>query len=191
MREFSPDDYGPVISAMVRCDRNRSLDAGRPDAAALDALTQATVASAFRHARVADRAMAECALAGLWLLYDFLDESHRISQAIETPSGSYWHGVVHRREGDYSNARYWFRRTGRHPILTELGVAAGGLAQGSIEAGVADRLAPGGQFNPSAMVDACQTAVSAGGAAAAFCRRVQQAEWELLFHYCYRSAVGA
>ena len=53
--------------------------------------------------------MAACCLAGVWLLHDYLDESHTISQRIDTPSGSFWHGIMHRREGDFSNAKYWFR----------------------------------------------------------------------------------
>jgi hypothetical protein len=48
--------------------------------------------------------------AGLWLYVDDLDRSHHVSQSIETPVGSYWHGIMHRREGDFSNAKYWFRR---------------------------------------------------------------------------------
>jgi hypothetical protein len=40
------------------------------------------------------------------------------------------------------------------------------------------------------MVDACQTALRSGGDAEQFCRRVQQAEWDLLFDYCYRRALG-
>jgi hypothetical protein len=41
--------------------------------------------------RVADRDMAACCRSGLWLAFNFLDESHRISQDIDTPTGSYWH----------------------------------------------------------------------------------------------------
>ena len=45
--------------------------------------------------------MAACCLCGLWLLHDFLDESHSLSQEITTDTGSYWHGIMHRREPDY------------------------------------------------------------------------------------------
>ena len=46
--------------------------------------------------------MARCCLAGLWLLHDFLDESHSLSQEVDTTTGSYWHGIMHRREPDYA-----------------------------------------------------------------------------------------
>src|SRR5687767_6605154 len=45
---------------------------------------------------------ARCALAGLWLLFDELERAHRIVQEIPTPTGSFWHAIVHRREGDFS-----------------------------------------------------------------------------------------
>ena len=66
--------------------------------------------------------MALACMAGLWLRHDFLDESHRISQDLENPSGSYWHGIMHRRELDFSNAKYWFRRVGMHRVFEPLWV---------------------------------------------------------------------
>ena len=48
--------------------------------------------------------------AGLLLYIDDIHGAHTISQELETELGSLWHGIVHRREGDFSNARYWFRR---------------------------------------------------------------------------------
>ncbi len=58
--------------------------------------------------------------AGLWLYVDELDRSHTISQALKTPTGSYWHGIMHRREGDFSNSHYWFHKTGNHPAMAHL-----------------------------------------------------------------------
>lgn len=66
---------------------------------------------------VTDTDESKSLLAGLWLWHDYLDESHEICQAIETPSGSLWHAILHRREGDFSNAKYWYRRVGEHPAL--------------------------------------------------------------------------
>ncbi len=56
-------------------------------------------------------------LAGLWLYVDDLDQSHTISQSIDDTTGSYWHAIMHRREGDFSNSHYWLRQTGNHPAM--------------------------------------------------------------------------
>lgn len=55
--------------------------------------------------------------AGLYLLNESLDKSHDIAQEITNATGSYWHALMHRMEGDYSNAKYWFNDVGHHPIF--------------------------------------------------------------------------
>jgi hypothetical protein len=191
MSSFQPAEYGPVFEPLVAIDRCRSLGAGHADAAARKALQQATLATAFGSTQLADLDMARCCLAAVWLLHDYLDQSHTVSQQIDTPSGSFWHGVMHRREGDFSNAKYWFRHVGRHDVLDQLGPQIASLAgaEPSEWTAQADQVAPGGTFDPYKMVDACQAAVRTGDDA--FCRRVQQLEWELLFDHCYRRAIGA
>lgn len=66
-----------------------------------------------------------CVESGLLLLWDFLDDSHEISQTMEgkgSPrTADYWHGIMHRREPDAGNASYWFRRVGSHPAFDHLG----------------------------------------------------------------------
>lgn len=58
--------------------------------------------------------------AGLHLLNDDLERCHRIAQAHEGPDGNYWHAILHRREGDFGNSLYWYRRVGEHPVLAAM-----------------------------------------------------------------------
>ena len=58
--------------------------------------------------------------AGLWLYVDELDRSHSISQSLTDSTGSFWHGIMHRREGDFSNSHYWFHRTEQHPAIPDI-----------------------------------------------------------------------
>ena len=59
--------------------------------------------------------------AGVWLYVDDLERSHVICQGIEDETGSFWHGIAHRREGDFSNSHYWFRKVGHHPVMPRIG----------------------------------------------------------------------
>jgi len=58
--------------------------------------------------------------AGALWLYGFLDDSHQIVQQDSSAEASYWHALMHRSEGDFSNSMYWFRKVGRHPVYATL-----------------------------------------------------------------------
>src|SRR5437588_4341020 len=128
MPAFGPAASGPASAALLRDAPLSPLGPGRPDPARRPQLEALAGDDAFRPRRVADRAMADACRAGMWLLFDFLDESHAISQELHTPEGSYWHGLLHRREPDFSNSAYWFRRVGAHSIYEPLRVEAARLA---------------------------------------------------------------
>ncbi|MCX6368478.1 MAG: hypothetical protein NTX57_17485 [Armatimonadetes bacterium] len=53
----------------------------------------------------------------LHLLNDDLDAAHKLVQVHEEDStANYIHQLVHRREGDWGNTRYWVGMTGPHPF---------------------------------------------------------------------------
>jgi hypothetical protein len=136
--------------------------------------------------QVRNREMAELCRAGLWLLYDCLDESHTVSQSVHGAEGSYWHGLMHRREPDFGNAAYWFRRVGKHPVFEPLRREAARLAAGAAQE--AAFLATQGTWDPFAFIDLCERSYDPQAACHELCRRVQRAEWDLLFGYCYERA---
>jgi hypothetical protein len=39
--------------------------------------------------------------------------AHELAQAEPGPAGDWVHAYLHRKEGDTSNARYWYRRAGK------------------------------------------------------------------------------
>lgn len=137
----------------------------------LDALRDQSTEELFNGNRIRSRHDAECVRSGLFLYFSALDESHAISQRISTDSGSYWHGIMHRQEGDWGNAKYWFRRIGRHPVFAELG-----------------RLT-GKPWDPFAFVDRC-SAADAGRGDSESAIDQQMLEWRLLMRHCYRKTLG-
>ena len=46
------------------------------------------------------------------------DAAHDTAQSIEDESGAWVHAYLHRKEGDASNAAYWYRRA-RQPVATD------------------------------------------------------------------------
>ena len=56
---------------------------------------------------------------GLFYAIDALSAAHEIFQKDSSALGSYWHGMMHRREGDFGNACYWFRTAGKIPALAD------------------------------------------------------------------------
>lgn len=187
MNGFDPANYGPVLGPLLDVDRCRPLGPGTPQPVA--ELARLTPQKAFAHTRLADEEMGRLCLAGMWLLYDELDASHRISQDIDSREGSYWHGIMHRREPDYSNSKYWFRRVGVHPVFAPLQAAAARLAGGASDPEIAS-LAAQAAWDAPRFVDLCQAIAQGRSGSEAAARQIAQAEWELLFDHCYRAAVA-
>ncbi|MCH7904666.1 MAG: hypothetical protein IH944_08905 [Armatimonadetes bacterium] len=97
-------------------------------------------------------------VAGIWLYVDDLQKSHVVSQGLDDPTGAYWHAIMHRREGDFWNSKYWLRQTQRHEACA------------SIDRYDAERLVDMADANSPKTVE------------------LQRQEWAALFVWCARKA---
>jgi len=138
---------------------------------------------------IKDRPMASACISGLWLYHDFLEEAHAISQEISSTAGSYWHAILHRREPDFPNSGYWFRRVGNFATFDELKQAAL-LILGNDPPEWSEFMIKNTRWDPFAFIDLSERALSGVVSAIPLCQKIAQKEWELLFDYCYRGAVG-
>jgi hypothetical protein len=179
---FDLTSYAPVLRSLLSANRLCELGPGQPDADAGKQLRGLTLEALFSPQPLRDRNAALACLAGLWLYFDYLDESHTLSQELATVEGSYWHGLMHRREPDFGNAAYWFRRVGRHAIFEPLRSAA---------VQIAPAVTIPSHWDPFWFIDYCENCYRSPGPAALLARQIQQREWELLFEHCYRQAVLA
>jgi hypothetical protein len=136
---------------------------------------------------VVDATAAKSCFSGLWLAFGFLDESHSLSQNIDTIEGSLWHGIMHRREGDFSNAKYWMRQGKRHPIYIEL---AARVQEDCQQQSIAPPSFAIPTWNSAGAVDAVQSALRHSASTSLNLRRWLHFEWELLFQDCFGRAVG-
>jgi hypothetical protein len=133
---------------------------------------------------------AAAVMSGLWLRHDWLDESHRISQGIDNETGSFWHAIMHRREGDFSNSKYWYNRCDEHPILKAIGIQAADVINPHPADKSLFRLIAQG-WNPCAFVDLVQQVhASPDDPRHRVAVAVQQIEWRVLFEHCTRAASG-
>jgi hypothetical protein len=170
----NPNSYPPAVAELLSQLPLAPLGPGTPEQAVrgkLAALNDAVFG------RVVDRGAAACCRAGLWLAFNFLNESHSISQEDEGhPDRDFWHAIMHRREPDAFNSKYWWRRVGSHPVLDQLREQAPSL---------------GYTFtSPEAFVDFCEKNRGTGSEQELLAKRVQHLEWQLLFDWCWRKATG-
>jgi hypothetical protein len=186
---FDPDYYGEPVATLIRDAPLNELGPGRPNRASEAALSRLDVSTAFPGKKVVDTDMADACISGLWLVHDFLDPSHTISQGIHTATGSYWHGMMHRREPDFGNAKYWFRRVGDHPVFEPLRIESADLAKDTRHAETT-YLTTQASWDPFRFVDLCQLGLRENGDLGELCRQIARREWQLLFDFCYRNAVA-
>jgi len=177
--------FSPITRELLSPDRVFDLGPGHPNEKMRGRLSSLSVENLFAPEQVRQPDFARACLAALWLYHDFLDESHALSQEFASAEGSFWHGIMHRREPDYPNAAYWFCRVGHHAVFDALGPAAQALAATS-----AVTVAIPSSWNPFWFIDFCEGCAGKNQPGEDLARLIQKREWELLFDYCYRKVVG-
>lgn len=170
MLPFDSANYAPEVASLLALDG----DGHRPmelfpracaSAVARDLLLRASPRHLFPGARAP-----EAALSGLLLYFSCLTEAHDLLHRFTSLDGAFWHAIMHRMEGDLSNAAWWFRRIPSHPVYPALLSEAVRLGYPA-----------SGHWDPFAFIRFCESSASSGGELAG---RVQLAEWQLLFDYC-------
>ena len=134
-------------------------------------------------------AMAQCVLCGLWLWHDFLDEAHTLAQADTTVTGSLWHAIMHRRQGDFANSKYWYAKCQRHFILGPLAQHVSVMTNTLPADTRLLRLTLSG-WDAVAFVDLVQDVAAApADPLHALAVEIQQLEWRLLLEHCAAQSV--
>ena len=191
--------YTPAIADVIE-----KLEAGNPlptlvpqkawSTELTDALASTSVDELFHGESLKNNTFGDAIKSGLLLWNDALDESHNISQGLENQTGSYWHGIMHRREPDYSNAKYWFGRVGTHPIFPQVREQALAILKETPNpsdalARIAQTIETEENWDAYQFIDWCQAAEGASDDVTRFLQQVQAEEIKLLLAYSYRNAV--
>jgi len=182
--QFKPENYGNIFWNLIDSGRLNELGPGQPNDRVRNNINSININQAFKPNRITDKNYSNACISGLWLHHDFLNESHKLSQNIPTKSGSFWHGIMHRREGDYWNSKYWFRQVGDHPVLTILQSGVDHF----VNAYDLPEL-PQKTWDPFLFIDMVQKYSGTNSDMEKICKKIQRLEWQLLFDYCYKQAI--
>ena len=191
--------YTPAITEVIE-----KLESGNPlpplvpqeawSSELTDALESASLDKLFQGTSLKNTTLGNAIKSGLLLWNDALNESHNISQELENQTGSYWHGIMHRREPDYSNSKYWFGRVGTHPIFPQLRERAIAILKETSNpsdalGSIAQAIEASENWDAYQFIDWCQAAENGTDDVTRFLRQVQAEEIKLLLAYSYQNAV--
>ena len=194
-------EYPPLINEIVQ-----KLDARQPlpplapekewDTELTKQIQAASIADLFDGQTLKDSSLANAVKSALLLWNDALDDSHDISQGVSSKTGSYWHGIMHRREPDYSNSKYWFARVGNHPIFPMLrkrvlNIFSAEPRQSAQLGRYAEAIEQNDNWYAPQFIDWCQDAAGhADDEVVEFLQTVQVEEIKLLLDYSCRNALA-
>jgi hypothetical protein len=117
---------------------------------------------------------------GLYYFHNGLQDSHKAFADDAGVTAAYWHGMVHRREGDFENARYWMRRAGEHPAFQE--------AQGR-SSDASPHMARQTNWDPFLFIHLCEQFKYGASEYRNEIAHLQRVEFAVFFDYVWRQCV--
>lgn len=118
--------------------------------------------------------------AALFYYHNALEDSHKEAAKDEGDIAAYWHGMVHRREGDFENARYWMRRAGEQPVFPEMHSRA---------TDATPHMGRQGKWDPFLFVHLCEQYKYGETEYQKEIAQLQRVEFAVMFDYVWRQCV--
>lgn len=127
--------------------------------------------------------------AAAYLHHDHADPAHDIVQDLSDADSALIHGILHRREPDFWNAKYWFRQAENHPVFKNLTQRVNNLDAARDQSALVERLTLSGSVDPHAFVEAIEAVhrCAAQDPKVRFLRQIQLAETECLVAHLLRA----
>ncbi len=125
----------------------------------------------------------------LYIYFDCFEEAHQIAQDHEGLPGNWLHAVLHRREPDAGNSKYWYHRVSApSEVLAGIGKEALEVMGKNPPAEVSPlfhEISESGKWRSEAFVDACEKVRKKDSTSPAYkvLAEIQGAEWRGLLGF--------
>jgi hypothetical protein len=173
-----PSDFMKFLSTPQPAELGPGPRAGVTPQAELEAILKPLLSAS---ALTDERQQLVRALILLW--HDHLDAAHGIAQNIDNPDGAFVHGIMHRREPDFSNAGYWFRRVGKHAAFPDTANQVTAMLNTDDERRLGTKLVRGQNWDPFAFIEACEEAIGKATPEERLLREIQRIETGALLNH--------
>ena len=129
-------------------------------------------------------------LSALSLWNDDLYLSHELSQDINSSVGSWLHGCMHRREGDFSNSKYWYKKVGSHACFLKIARKFNEFLIQRFQSGEVKLNSLSKVWNPFDFIDLCSEAGDVSTDIHSILKQAQLIELELLLEITMGQNLG-